>query len=68
MMSPGSALSLWLPSAVPLQVVDTSKGIADVPEWFRGSRLNYAENLLRHKENDRVALYVARESHGCPGW
>lgn len=43
------------------EVVDTSKGIADVPEWFRGSRLNYAENLLQHKENDRVALYVARE-------
>ncbi|XP_028621782.1 acetoacetyl-CoA synthetase [Grammomys surdaster] len=43
------------------EVVDTSKGIADVPEWFRGSRLNYAENLLRHKDNDRVALYVARE-------
>ncbi|XP_074258136.1 acetoacetyl-CoA synthetase isoform X3 [Saimiri boliviensis] len=43
------------------EVVDTSKGIADVPEWFKGSRLNYAENLLRHTENDRVALYVARE-------
>uniref|UniRef100_A0A8C9AM72 Acetoacetyl-CoA synthetase n=1 Tax=Prolemur simus TaxID=1328070 RepID=A0A8C9AM72_PROSS len=43
------------------EVVDTSKGIADVPEWFKGSRLNYAENLLRHKENDKVALYVARE-------
>ncbi|XP_050002452.1 acetoacetyl-CoA synthetase isoform X2 [Alexandromys fortis] len=43
------------------EVVDTSRGIADVPEWFRGSRLNYAENLLRHKENDKVALYVARE-------
>ncbi|XP_042090444.1 acetoacetyl-CoA synthetase isoform X3 [Ovis aries] len=42
------------------EVVDTSKGIADVPEWFKGSRLNYAENLLQHKENDRVALYVAR--------
>ncbi|XP_005329598.3 acetoacetyl-CoA synthetase isoform X1 [Ictidomys tridecemlineatus] len=43
------------------EVVDTSKGIADIPEWFKGSRLNYAENLLRHKENDKVALYVARE-------
>lgn len=43
------------------EVVDTSKGIADVPEWFRGSQLNYAENLLRHKDNDKVALYVARE-------
>ncbi|XP_032510314.1 acetoacetyl-CoA synthetase isoform X3 [Phocoena sinus] len=43
------------------EVVDTSKGIADVPEWFKGSRLNYAENLLQHRENDGVALYVARE-------
>ncbi|KAM7051175.1 acetoacetyl-CoA synthetase isoform 1-T1 [Molossus nigricans] len=43
------------------EVVDTSKGVADVPEWFKGSRLNYAENLLRHKENDKVAVYVARE-------
>jgi len=51
------------------EVVDTSKGIADVPEWFKGSRLNYAENLLRHKENDRVALYAASESsrpRRCP--
>ncbi|XP_044514669.1 acetoacetyl-CoA synthetase isoform X2 [Gracilinanus agilis] len=43
------------------EVVDTSKGIADVPEWFKGSRLNYAENLLKHKENDKIALYAARE-------
>ncbi|XP_059532235.1 acetoacetyl-CoA synthetase isoform X2 [Myotis daubentonii] len=43
------------------EVVDPSKGVADVPEWFAGSRLNYAENLLRHPENDKVALYVARE-------
>ncbi|XP_070256063.1 acetoacetyl-CoA synthetase isoform X1 [Myotis yumanensis] len=43
------------------EVVDPSKGVADVPEWFAGSRLNYAENLLRHRENDKVALYVARE-------
>ncbi|XP_077164216.1 acetoacetyl-CoA synthetase isoform X1 [Paroedura picta] len=43
------------------EVVDSSKGIADVPEWFKGSRLNYAENLLKHKENDKVALYAAQE-------
>ncbi|XP_015422707.1 PREDICTED: acetoacetyl-CoA synthetase [Myotis davidii] len=43
------------------EVVDPSKGVEDVPEWFAGSRLNYAENLLRHPENDKVALYVARE-------
>ncbi|KAK2102899.1 hypothetical protein P7K49_020566 [Saguinus oedipus] len=54
------------------EVVDTSKGIADVPEWFKGSRLNYAENLLQHRENDRVALYIASESWwrdpGFPSW
>ncbi|XP_060106371.1 acetoacetyl-CoA synthetase [Heteronotia binoei] len=43
------------------EVIDSSKGIADVPEWFRGSRLNYAENLLKHKENDKIALYAAQE-------
>ncbi|KAG8456012.1 hypothetical protein GDO86_001991 [Hymenochirus boettgeri] len=43
------------------EVVDRSKSIADIPEWFKGSRLNYAENLLKHKENDKIALYAARE-------
>lgn len=49
-----------------LQVVDTSKGVADIPEWFRGSRLNYAENLLRHGDSGRTALYAARECR-APG-
>ncbi|XP_069817063.1 acetoacetyl-CoA synthetase isoform X1 [Dendropsophus ebraccatus] len=43
------------------EVIDRSKGIADIPEWFHGSRLNYAENLLKHKNNDKVALYAIRE-------
>ncbi|XP_018412512.1 PREDICTED: acetoacetyl-CoA synthetase isoform X2 [Nanorana parkeri] len=43
------------------EVIDRSKGVADVPEWFHGSRLNYAENLLKHKENDKIALYAAVE-------
>lgn len=41
------------------QVVDTSKRISDVPEWFKGARLNYAENLLKHPDQDKVALYAA---------
>lgn len=41
------------------QVVDVSKRISDAPEWFKGSRLNYAENLLKHKDQDKVALYAA---------
>ncbi|KAL4646582.1 acetoacetyl-CoA synthetase [Arapaima gigas] len=44
------------------EVVDTSKKISDVPEWFKGSRLNYAENLLNHKDQDKVALYAAKEN------
>ncbi|XP_058014457.1 acetoacetyl-CoA synthetase [Ahaetulla prasina] len=43
------------------EVIDPSKSIVDVPEWFKGSRLNYAENLLKHEENDKIALYAARE-------
>lgn len=33
-------------------MVDLSKGVADVPEWFRGCHLNYAENLLRYGDTD----------------
>lgn len=29
----------------------------DIPEWFRGARLNFAENLLRY-DDDKVALYT----------
>ncbi|XP_053084702.1 acetoacetyl-CoA synthetase [Pangasianodon hypophthalmus] len=43
------------------EVVDVSKKISDVPEWFRGSRLNYAENLLKHTDQEKVALYAAAE-------
>ncbi|KAM9446237.1 acetoacetyl-CoA synthetase isoform 1-T1 [Clarias gariepinus] len=43
------------------EVVDVSKRISDVPEWFRGSRLNYAENLLKHSDQEKVALYAAAE-------
>ncbi|XP_064620174.1 acetoacetyl-CoA synthetase-like [Lineus longissimus] len=42
------------------QVVDENKRIDEVPEWFHGSRLNYAENMLRC-DDDRVAIYAARE-------
>lgn len=32
-----------------------TKQIGDIPEWFRGSRLNFAENLLRY-DGTKVAL------------
>jgi hypothetical protein len=48
-----------------LQVVDESKSITDIPEWFHGSRLNYAENLLRFRD-DRVAIYAVSKYLGLP--
>lgn len=47
------------------QVVDVTKRISDVPEWFKGARLNYAENLLKHADQDKVALYAASEWESC---
>ena len=37
-----------------------TKDIADIPEWFSGCRLNYAENLLKCEE-DKVALITYGE-------
>uniref|UniRef100_A0A671VLG6 Acetoacetyl-CoA synthetase n=1 Tax=Sparus aurata TaxID=8175 RepID=A0A671VLG6_SPAAU len=45
------------------EVVDISKRISDAPEWFKGARLNYAENLLKHADQDKVALYAATEAN-----
>ncbi|XP_053182022.1 acetoacetyl-CoA synthetase [Scomber japonicus] len=45
------------------EVVDVTKRISDVPEWFKGARLNYAENLLKHPHQDKVALYAATEAN-----
>ena len=39
-------------------MIDKTKGIAEIPEWFHGSRLNFAENLLKYND-DRVAIYAA---------
>lgn len=34
------------------EVVDLSKGVSDIPEWFHGCCLNYAENVLRYSDMD----------------
>ncbi|XP_003745504.1 acetoacetyl-CoA synthetase [Galendromus occidentalis] len=41
------------------QIVDDVP-MHEIPRWFRGCRLNYAENILR-KRDDSVALYVTDE-------
>lgn len=35
--------------------------MSEVPIWFPGSRLNYAENILRH-DGDAIAVTAARET------
>ena len=40
------------------EVLDQSQPMETIPEWFRGARLNFAENLLRY-DDDKVALYTA---------
>ena len=44
---------------------DTIKGPDRMPgtEWFAGARLNYAENLLRYRD-DRTAIIAANEAGG----
>jgi len=53
----------WYVDVMLAKVVDKKK-ISDIPQWFDGCRLNYAENLLRHRD-DRVALYGLREYVCC---
>eukprot|EP00761_Pharyngomonas_kirbyi_P012525 gb/GECH01012552.1/.p1 GENE.gb/GECH01012552.1/~~gb/GECH01012552.1/.p1 ORF type:complete len:664 (+),score=148.12 gb/GECH01012552.1/:1-1992(+) len=40
------------------QVVDEQAVMSDVPEWFSGARLNFAENLLRHKDNHTALISI----------
>lgn len=42
-------------------VVDKNVPISDVPRWFPGVRMNYAENLLRYEDDDKIALYYTSE-------
>ncbi|KAG6891580.1 hypothetical protein C0992_003607 [Termitomyces sp. T32_za158] len=44
----------------PHQIIVPGK-LPEIPEWFPGARLNYAENLLWHN-NDRVACTASGES------
>ncbi|PNY26490.1 Acetoacetyl-CoA synthetase [Tolypocladium capitatum] len=67
----------WIHEGSFAQVVDESTPISQLPRWFAGVRLNWAENLLwsrgpgdgpgarstLHKEDARVALTEVREGN-----
>ncbi|KAI0755922.1 hypothetical protein BC629DRAFT_1584604 [Irpex lacteus] len=47
--------------SVPPEKILIPGKLAEVPEWFPGARLNYAENVLRHN-GDSIAITGARET------
>ncbi|KAI8140548.1 acetoacetate-CoA ligase [Fennellomyces sp. T-0311] len=51
-------------SAPATQALDQSVPMDAVPEWFKGARLNFAENLLWCKSPDKVAIIVTGEGQG----
>ncbi|GFR19548.1 acetoacetyl-CoA synthetase [Trichonephila clavata] len=42
------------------QVIDLTVSMEETPEWFKGARLNFAENLLKYRDN-KVAIISAGE-------
>ena len=47
---------LTLIAGPPFQVVDKSLNITEIPEWFSGCKMNFAENLLRFKDNHTALI------------
>lgn len=43
---------------------DTTVPMEDVPEFFRGAMVNYAENVLTGRDPDKTALIGIREDQG----
>jgi len=48
-------------STRPEKVIDKNVPINQVPKWFEGVQMNYAENLLRHKNDEKIAFYYTTE-------
>ena len=42
-------------------VINMSQKINEIPKWFEGAKLNYAENLLRYPDDNKIAFYYTSE-------
>ena len=42
-------------------VINMSERMDTSPKWFTGARLNYAENLLRYPDDNKIAFYFTSE-------
>ena len=40
--------------------------MSEIPEWFSGCWLNYAENLLKHPDDSKVAFITCGEKYNWP--
>ncbi|TPX36707.1 hypothetical protein SmJEL517_g01203 [Synchytrium microbalum] len=47
-------------SQPPSEILDATKTMDQVPEWFKGARLNFAENMLKYRD-DHVAIISTGE-------
>ena len=54
-------------TARPELAIDKDVPIQHIPQWFEGVQLNYAENLLRHTNDDKIALYYTSERKTTTG-
>ena len=50
-------------SRQPDTVINMSKRIDEIPKWFEGAKLNYAENLLRYPDDNKTAFYFTSERY-----
>ncbi|KAJ1955668.1 hypothetical protein EC988_001758, partial [Linderina pennispora] len=56
-------------SAPYLQVLEPNKTMDQIPKWFEGARLNYAENVLDGREaEERTAIYAFGEGRQLTKW
>ncbi|KAI9024374.1 acetoacetate-CoA ligase [Phycomyces nitens] len=45
------------------QVIDLAARMDSIPEWFKGARLNFAENLLWCRDPKKTAIIATGEGH-----
>jgi len=48
-------------------VIDKKVPMNEIPKWFTGAKMNYAENLLRFPDDDKIALYFTSERKETTG-
>lgn len=55
-----------LPSNIT-QAFDSTVAFEDIPKFFQGARINYAENVLTGRDSDKAALIGIREGRDLSG-